>query len=108
MELVDACVAAAPEPLGGELSEPAFDEIQLGAGGGREVQYEAWVGYQPALNRRGLVGRGVVEHDVHRKLAGHAGVDESAGQAAGSRLTVEWRAPQAGSVASPSGRSRPL
>jgi len=55
------------------------------------VQYEAWVGYQPALNRRGLVGRGVVEHDVHRKLAGHAGVDESAGQAAGSRLTVECR-----------------
>jgi hypothetical protein len=32
--------------------------------------------YQPALDRRRLVGGGVVEHDVHVEVRGHGGIDQ--------------------------------
>ena len=66
--------AAAPELLGGQLAEPALDEVQPGGGRG-EVQDEPGVREQPALDRRGLVRRGVVEHQVHVEVGRDLAVD---------------------------------
>ena len=68
VEFADGAVRAAPEQLGGELGEPALDEVQPRRAGGREVQEEARVCGQPALDRRRLVGDAVVEHEVDVEL----------------------------------------
>ena len=72
-EVADRAVGAAFDPFRGQLGEPALDEIQPGAVGRREVEREARVAEQPALDRRRLVGRGVVEHDVHVEVRRHRG-----------------------------------
>lgn len=59
----------------GELREPAFDEVEPRAPGGREVQVEPRPTGQPAVNARGLVRAVVVENQVHVQLRGHGGVD---------------------------------
>ena len=49
---------AAAQLLGGQLGEPALDEVQPRAAGRGEVQDEPRVREQPALDRRRLVGGG--------------------------------------------------
>ena len=64
LSCADGAVRAAAELLGGQLGEPALDEVQPGARGRGEVQHEPRVGGQPLVDRRRLVGRAVVEDDV--------------------------------------------
>lgn len=68
---------AAAEPLGGELGEPALDEIEPTRIGRREVQGEARMAYQPALDRGRLVGRGIVDDQVYAEVCGHRLVDDA-------------------------------
>lgn len=44
-----------------QLSEPAFQRVQPGGAGGREVQLEAWMLLQPLLDHQSLVSRAVVQ-----------------------------------------------
>jgi len=71
-----ARVAAAPRPALGELREPALDEVEPGAVGGREVEGEARTTQKPAMDGRGLVGRGVVDDHVHIGALRRAALDE--------------------------------
>jgi hypothetical protein len=41
-----------------------------------EVQLEAGMAHQPAVNRGGLVGGGVVDDDMHVGVVGDVAVDE--------------------------------
>src|SRR5437879_10751393 len=75
-EFADGAVGASFDPLRGEFGEPALDEVEPGAVGRGEVKREARVAYKPALDRRCLVGRGVVEHDVHVEVCWYGGVDQ--------------------------------
>src|SRR5947208_3447707 len=59
-----------------QLGEPALNEIQPGAIGRREMEREARVAHEPALDRRRLVGRGVVEHNMHVEMSRHRGLDQ--------------------------------
>src|SRR6266511_6309046 len=74
-DLFDAVVGGSAEFAGGQLAEPAFDEVQPGPAGGSEVQVEAGVGGQPLLDRRGLVGGVVVADQVQVQLGGGVLVD---------------------------------
>src|SRR5437588_5114705 len=56
-EVMDRAMRAAPDLLRGQLGKPALDEVQPGAVGGREVQGEARMAQQPALDRGSLAGR---------------------------------------------------
>ena len=60
------------EELGGQLGEPALDEVDPRAAGRGEVQDEPGVLREPALDGRGLVAGGVVEHEVHVEVGGHS------------------------------------
>src|SRR3954447_4359273 len=68
IERADAGMRAAPEQLGGQLCEPALDEVQPTAGGRGEVQHKAGVLGEPALDLRGFVRRAVVEHEMHIEM----------------------------------------
>src|SRR4051812_30755187 len=52
VESADAGVRAAAQQLGGQLSEPALDEVDPAAGGRGEVQDEARVAGEPAFDLR--------------------------------------------------------
>jgi len=107
-----APVGATFDLLPGELGKPAFDEIQLGGTGRGEVQMDARMTQQPAVNHGRFVGRVIVENQVHvegrrhrgvnaiekltkllRPMAGVTGADNGAGltsRAANSEV-VPWR-----------------
>ena len=67
-QLAHRTVDAAARLAGGQLGEPALDEVQPGGAGGGEVQREARMGEQPAPHRRGLEGGVVVEDEVDLKV----------------------------------------
>ena len=69
-------MGAAPEPLVGELGEPALDEVDPRAVGRREVQVKPGVAHEPAVDLGGLVRRDVVDDEVDVEIVGHAAVDE--------------------------------
>ncbi len=52
----------------GEQGEPAFDEIEPGTTGRREVEMEPALAGQPAVNHRRLVGAVVIENQVHAQI----------------------------------------
>lgn len=64
VEVVDAGASAAADAVGCELGLEAFDRIEPGRAGGREMQLEARVFLQPGLHLGGFVGGMIVEHDV--------------------------------------------
>jgi hypothetical protein len=68
-------VSAPPDPFRGQLGEPALDEVEAGGVGRREVEREAGMTLQPALDGGRLVRRGVVEHEVDVEVHGHVGVE---------------------------------
>src|SRR4051794_32655069 len=68
-------MCAAAQLFGRQFGEPALDEVQPRARGRGEVQREARVREQPALDRRRLVRGAVVEHEVNVELGGNFGVD---------------------------------
>jgi hypothetical protein len=56
LEFAGVAVSAAPKLFFGQRREPALDQVEPGSAGRREVQVEAWMTQQPALDRRSLVG----------------------------------------------------
>ena len=92
-ELFHRAVGAAREPFGGELAEPALDQVHPGAVGGREVKDEAGMGKQPVLDSRGLMRGGVVHYHVHRQVGRHLPVnraqklDELGGPVPGGKIS---------------------
>jgi hypothetical protein len=56
-----AAVSAAAQLFFGQDSEPALDQVEPGSAGRREVQVEARMAQQPALDRRGFVGGVVID-----------------------------------------------
>ena len=63
-EFRDTAEGAPLQSFAGERAEPALDEVQPGAGGGREVEVEARVSCQPLSDLRMGVGAVIVEHEV--------------------------------------------
>jgi hypothetical protein len=70
VEGADAAVGAALQFLGGQLAEPAFDQVEPGTAGRGEVQDEPGVPGEPPLDRRGLVDGRVVQHHVQVQVGG--------------------------------------
>jgi hypothetical protein len=71
----DGSVRGALQQLAGELGEPAFDQVELGARRGCEMELEPRVAQEPGVDGRGLVGARVVQHDVDVQAVGHHCVD---------------------------------
>ena len=69
-------MSRAAEFAGGQLGEPAFDEVEPGRKGGGEVQVKAGMPEQPLLDRLGLVGGVVVQDQVEFEVLGDGGVDD--------------------------------
>src|SRR5262249_49345809 len=68
LEFAGATVNAAAQLLLGQGGEPTFDQVDPRAARGREVQVEARMAGEPAMDRRGLVRAGVVENQVDIEL----------------------------------------
>jgi len=64
-QIVDAGVTAPADALCRDLGKEAFDQVEPGRAGRREVQLEARVLRQPGLDLGRLVGGVVVEHEMH-------------------------------------------
>ena len=75
VELAHGAVSAALEQLGGQLGKPALDGVQPRCAGRREMQREARMGGEPALDRWRVVGGGVVKHEVNVEPVGNLAVD---------------------------------
>jgi hypothetical protein len=75
LQLQRAAVDSAPNLFFGQLGEPALDQIQLGSGGGSEVQMEARTFSQPASDELGFVGAVVVEDEMYVKFRGYVVLD---------------------------------
>src|SRR5262249_8327662 len=58
-----------------QQSEPALDEIQPRRTGRREMQVEARMPYEPAVNRWRFVGAVIVENQVDGQIGRYRGVD---------------------------------
>lgn len=58
-----------------EQAEPALDQIEPGAGSGREVQMKARMARKPRLHRRRLVGTVVIHDQMNVERAWHAVID---------------------------------
>src|SRR5262245_34350246 len=65
LQLAGAAVNAAAQLLLRQRGEPAFDQVDPRETRRREVQVKAGVAGQPAMDRGGLVGAGVVENQMH-------------------------------------------
>jgi putative transposase len=74
-ERVDGVVNGALQLLGRERGEPSFDEVHPRSVGRREMEVEPLVAQQPLVNRWGLVGRQVVQHDMHVEVLWNFTVD---------------------------------
>src|ERR1035437_4011096 len=74
-QFAGAAVNPAAQLLFGEQGEPALDQVEPGAAGGSEVQMEARMAQQPALDGRGLVGAVIIEDQVRLQFARDCGVD---------------------------------
>lgn len=61
-EFRDAGEYAPAQALGRNVTAEAFYHIEPGCRGGREVNMETWVFFQPFLNLRVLVGSVVATH----------------------------------------------
>jgi hypothetical protein len=64
-------MSAPSKLLLGQDREPPFDQVDPGEVGGREVEMEAGVPEQPAVDQRRLVGAVVVEHEMHLQVGRH-------------------------------------
>ena len=74
-QFAGAAVSPAAQLLFGEQREPALDQVEPGAAGRGEVQMEARMAQQPALDGRGLVGAVIIEDQVQLQFTRHRGVD---------------------------------
>jgi hypothetical protein len=75
VELRDAAVDAAPQLLGRQVREPAFDQVEPGSVGRREVDVHARPLGQPLPDPSRLVGAVVIHDEVQIEVRWHGGVD---------------------------------
>jgi hypothetical protein len=75
LQLAGAAMDAAAQLFFGKQRKPPFDQVRPGAAGGSEVQVEARVAQQPALDGWGFVGAVVIENQVQFQLVWHGAVD---------------------------------
>ena len=66
-----AAVSAAAKLFFGQRREPALDQVEPGSAGRGEVQVEAWMTQQPALDRRSLVGALVIDDQMQLECGRH-------------------------------------
>jgi hypothetical protein len=90
LQFVDAAMDAALDLLVGQQRKPAFDLVQPGSAGRREVQVIARATGQPGFDRRGLVGGIVVGTRWTSRSAGTAASTAARNRAANSEV-VPWR-----------------
>jgi hypothetical protein len=64
LQLSRTAVDASAELLFRERREPAFHEVDPRGAGRGEVQMEAWMAGEPAMDRRRLVRAGIIEDQV--------------------------------------------
>ena len=58
-----------------QVGEPALDQIQPRCTRGYEMQMETWMAQKPAMDRRRLVSRVVVQDQMHVEFRRHLTVD---------------------------------
>src|SRR4051794_29657239 len=68
-------MAGTANVLFSQLCEPALHLIDPGRVGGREVEVEAGVSEQPAVDQRRLVGAVIVQDEMHLQVGWHLRVD---------------------------------
>ena len=66
-----AAERATSNALVGELSKPAFNQIDPGTVSGREMDVKAWALSEPLPNHRSFVSAVVVHNDMNLQLGGH-------------------------------------
>ena len=88
LQFLDAAMNAALDLFVGEQREPAFNLVQPGSAGRREVQVIARVAGQPGPDRRRLVGGVIVEHQVDVETGPHSGFDRGEER---RNSTARWR-----------------
>ena len=71
----DAAEGVSVEGSSLELSEPAFDGVQPGRAGRREVDVVPGVTFEPGLDCRGRVRAAVIENEVNVEVAWRHAVD---------------------------------
>lgn len=74
-QLLDATERAASDAVVGDFAKPAFDQIQPGTAGGREMDVKSSMPFQPRLDLRMLVRCVVVHDQVQVQLRRSFGVD---------------------------------
>ena len=74
-QFAGAAVSPAAQLLFGEQREPALHQVEPGAAGRGEVQMEARMAQQPALDGRGLMGAVIIEDQVQLQFTRYRGVD---------------------------------
>src|SRR6266849_10015661 len=91
-QLSRAAVDAATELLFGERREPAFHEVDPRCARRSEVEMEARMAGQPAMDPRRLVRAGIVQDQMDGQTCRHARVDgrEKLSKLAGALALVEF------------------
>ena len=87
-QIVDAGAAAPAYPACGDLGKAALDEVQPRRAGGREMQLEPRMFFQPGLHFERLVGGVGVKHQMQVARLANGAVD--AARNAGNSL-ARWR-----------------
>ena len=75
LELIDAAMDAALDLLVGEQREPAFDLVEPGGAGRREVEVVARVAGEPRFDGWRFVGGVIVEHQMDVEIGRHGLLD---------------------------------
>ena len=75
LELIDAAMDAALDLLVGEQREPAFDLVEPGGAGRREVEVVARVAGAPGVDGRRFMGGIIVEHQMDVEIGWHGLLD---------------------------------
>src|SRR5580700_2369344 len=75
LQFAGAAVNPAAQLPFGEQRKPALDQVEPGAAGRSEVQMEARMAQEPALDGRGLMGAVIIEDQVQLQFIRHRGVD---------------------------------
>src|SRR5579859_335486 len=86
-----AAMNPAAQLLFGEPAKPALDEVEPRSGSGREVQVQARMAQQPALDGRSLVGAVIIEDQVQLQVVRRCGVDSCREAAKFERAVAQLR-----------------
>ncbi len=93
LQRTGAAMTAPAKLLVGEDGEPALHLVDPRRVGGREVQVEAWVAQQPAMDERRLVSAVIVQDEVHVQVGWHLRMDAVQELAELGRAMAGWSSP---------------